>query len=83
MSRKIQIAIAILLSAFFLGVGFLTGRQFPAHHFKRFGNTFLVLDTTTGQICFPDSHAKQGPFAEDEVPKPKSVNTTPFPDCGK
>jgi hypothetical protein len=35
------------------GSGLLVGRQFPAHHFERFGNSSYLLDTSTGKICDP------------------------------
>jgi hypothetical protein len=34
-----------------LGSGLIVGRQFPAHHFERFGNSSYLLDTSTGKIC--------------------------------
>lgn len=35
------------------GAGVLTGRQFPAHHYERFGNSSYLLDPATGKICNP------------------------------
>jgi len=35
------------------GSGLLVGRQFPAHHFERFGNSSYLLDTSSGKICDP------------------------------
>lgn len=42
-----------------LGFGFLAGRQFPAHHYQKYGETRFLLDTSTGALC-------------DPVPPPKS-----------
>lgn len=36
-----------------LGAGFLTGRQFPAHHYEKYGETRFLLDTSTGALCDP------------------------------
>lgn len=41
-----------------LGIGFgsglLVGRQFPVHHYVRFGNVGrLLLDPATGRVCDP------------------------------
>jgi hypothetical protein len=33
------------------GSGLLIGRQFPAHHYERFGETRYLLDSTTGKVC--------------------------------
>jgi hypothetical protein len=35
------------------GVGVMAGRQFPAHHFERFGASRYLLDSATGKICDP------------------------------
>jgi hypothetical protein len=35
------------------GSGLLVGRQYPAHHFERMGESWYVLDTTTGKVCSP------------------------------
>lgn len=52
-----QIKNAILLAGGCVVVGFglglLTGRQFPAHHYEKFGSTSYLLDPTSGKVCDP------------------------------
>lgn len=45
------IAFGALTGVWLFGAGFLIGRQIPAHHFERFGNTTYLVDTSTGLLC--------------------------------
>lgn len=49
----IFVAIIVTVCAAGFGSGLLVGRQFPAHRFERFGESWYVLDTTTGKVCNP------------------------------
>jgi hypothetical protein len=40
--------------------GLLVGRQFPAHHYERFGESAYLYDTATARIC---TITKTDPFA--------------------
>jgi len=52
-AKGITLFVAIILIACGTGFGsgLLVGRQFPAHHFERFGNTSYLLDSATGRVC--------------------------------
>ncbi len=75
---------AAVVAAF--GAGALTGRQFPTHHYQKFGESRYVLDTTTGQVCdpvLPATNLIDGTLAGSPPPgfvvdKPASVPTCPF-----
>ncbi|HKD83972.1 MAG TPA: hypothetical protein VKB58_04425 [Terriglobales bacterium] len=59
-----------------LGVGFLSGRQFPAHHYQKFGESRFLLDTATGLVCDPLKQRPinpKDPFAIFDPP--------PYPQC--
>jgi hypothetical protein len=49
--RSLLIASAVAVLAF--GAGLLTGRQFPAHHYQRFGESKYLYDVSTGKVCAP------------------------------
>jgi hypothetical protein len=42
-------AIAIAIALF--GAGFLTGREFPRHHYQRWAETSFMFDSSTGNLC--------------------------------
>jgi hypothetical protein len=44
------VAIFLIACGAVFGAGLLVGRQFPAHHFERFGDSYL-LDSATGKVC--------------------------------
>ena len=49
-----QVAVSAAVGASFaFGGGLLVGRQFPIHHFERFGETTLLYDTVSGRVCNP------------------------------
>ncbi len=54
---KTGIAVFILLlvvaAAVGFGSGLLVGRQFPAHRFERMGESWYMMDATTGKVCNP------------------------------
>src|ERR1700691_3579661 len=68
---KAGIAVFVLLVsgavAIVFGSGCLVGRQFPAHHFERMGESWYVLDTTTGKVCSPFRDPNADPFAKYAV----------------
>lgn len=43
--------IAACVIAVLFGSGFFVGRQFPRHHFQRFGESPYLFDTSTGRPC--------------------------------
>jgi len=58
--QGIAVFVLLILSAVAVGFGsgLLVGRQFPAHHYERWGDsTNYLLDTATGKVC------DRGPFA--------------------
>lgn len=74
------------------GSGLLVGRQFPAHRFERLGESWYVMDTTTGRVCnpFKDPTATTNPIdqgltGEKDANGFSIVKTTPAypPPCGK
>jgi hypothetical protein len=72
------------------GSGFLTGRQFPAHRFERFGDTRFLLDPTTGIVCDPfknpagtAANPSQPGEPLDEYLKQYQPQTNYPPPCGK
>jgi hypothetical protein len=60
---KSGIAFFVLIVSVACGAGFgsglLIGRQYPAHHFVRFGNSSYLLDPTTGKVCNPFKSPKE------------------------
>jgi hypothetical protein len=52
------------------GSGLLVGRQFPAHHYERFGNSSYLLDPSTGRVCDPfkvsDKTGQKPPSGSDK-----------------
>jgi len=44
-------AIVSLACVVLFGTGLLIGRQFPAHHFERFGASNYLFDASSGHIC--------------------------------
>jgi hypothetical protein len=66
-----------------LGVGFLAGRQLPAHHYQRFGESRFLLDTATGKVCDP---MKNPPTLTPNPKDPLAIfdqaqNPPPYPLC--
>ena len=51
MARSVYIAGTFGVALLGFGLGMLTGRQFPVHHFQRFDGTPLLFDNTNGKVC--------------------------------
>jgi hypothetical protein len=51
MKTWLWIAISVVTLIMGFGVGVLTGRNFPIHHYERMGESWNLLDTTTGKVC--------------------------------
>ena len=45
------VAVVLISCGAGFGSGLFVGRQFPAHHFERFGDTSYLLDSATGKVC--------------------------------
>ncbi len=91
---KKGIALFILLVFTAIGIGFgsglLVGRQFPAHHYERFGNSTYLLDSATGKVCDlgPLPAAQEAANRSDVSPQTtdfmRSLNPPNYPPpCGK
>ena len=50
-SKAIAVCAGVVVCAACFGSGMLVGRQFPAHHVERFGNTGYLVDVSTGSLC--------------------------------
>lgn len=63
-----SLAVAGIIGVVFgFGCGVLTGRQFPAHHFERFGESRYLLDSATGKVCDPMRDPKANPIDEKDA----------------
>jgi len=47
MKGPVVILVAVVIAG---AIGFLAGRQFPAHHWVKYLNVYL-MDETTGRVC--------------------------------
>ena len=47
------VAVALVACGVGFGSGVFVGRQFPAKHFERFGESRFLLNPSTGKICDP------------------------------
>jgi hypothetical protein len=47
------VASCVICAGLAFGGGLLVGRQFPAHHYERLGQTAFLYDTTSGKTCNP------------------------------
>ncbi len=94
--KGIALFVALVSLAIVIGFGFglFVGRQFPAHRFERLGESWYVLDTTTGKVCnpFKDPNASTNIIDQALNPNaPKDANGFPIvtpapnypPPCGK
>ena len=86
----IAFASALLL----FGSGLLVGRQFPAHHYEKFGTTAYLIDIATGKVCDPMFKATGPSIYDQQVvagsfpPPPPGFTIVPIKDanppaCGK
>lgn len=78
-----------LVALVVFSLGFLLGRQFPAHHFQVLSaeSPSLLLDSTTGRVCDIRSPQVKGAknsadSAALEVMGAKAVTPSGFPYCG-
>jgi hypothetical protein len=49
--RPVWIAVGVLCAAYLFAAGLLIGREMPAHHFERFGNSAYLFDSSSGDVC--------------------------------
>jgi len=80
--RLLWIGVTCTLVALVIGFGsgLLVGRQFPAHHYEKFGNTSYLLDVAPGKVC--------DPMFKTTGPPPPGFTIVPIEDanppaCGK
>jgi hypothetical protein len=97
--EKTGIAVFVLLVLGTVGLGFgsgfLAGRKFPAHRYERFGESWCVLDSTTGKVCNPlkDPNANPTDLSDLFPPNKPATDANGFqivkptpdypPPCGK
>ena len=78
---KTGIAVFVLLVLGAIGLGFgsglLIGRQLPAHRFERFGESWYVLDSTTGKVCNPLKDPNANPTDLSDLFPPNKPATIP------
>ncbi|MHB1700793.1 MAG: hypothetical protein ACYCSN_11825 [Acidobacteriaceae bacterium] len=53
MKRSTIAGCALLAVAALFGSGLLVGRQFPARHYERLGQTNFLYDSASGKACNP------------------------------
>lgn len=75
------LVMAILTAMWLFGAGLLIGRELPAHHFERFGNSGYLFDASSGKLCRAfgaTEAAKNADGFEIVSPNPidKALNTT-------
>jgi hypothetical protein len=88
MTTPLKAALLCLVALLVFAGGFLVGRQFPAHHYEKFNNGFMV-DQTTGVVCnpYPPSPPTPLTFSEtvlgkSENPIDKGMKEPVIPSCG-
>ena len=69
-SIAVRVAFAVLAGAWLFSAGLLIGREIPAHHFERFGNTGYLFDASSGYICNATNPALPDPWDKYAVPAP-------------
>jgi hypothetical protein len=69
MERNGLILVACLLVFAF---GVVVGREFPAHHYERFGESAFLYDSTTGRMCNPYKSVAKDSMGLQTVPPQKS-----------
>jgi hypothetical protein len=74
MNLKIVWLVVVGGCAVGFGSGLIVGRQYPAHHYERFGTTSYLLDPTTGKVCDPMFKATS-PSVYDQ----QAATAGPFP----
>jgi hypothetical protein len=53
MTMRVWIVALIGCLGIGFGSGLLIGRQFPAHHYERFGSSSYLFEVSTGKLCNP------------------------------
>jgi hypothetical protein len=53
MTKNAAIISATLVAALSFGICVTVGRQFPVHHYQRFGESNFLFDPATGKMCNP------------------------------
>ena len=71
-SIAVRVAFAVLAGAWLFSAGLLIGREMPAHHFERFGNTGYLFDASSGYICNATNPALPDPWDKYAVPDPNA-----------
>lgn len=79
-----QIVAGTVLSVVLFGAGFLIGRQFPEHHYERFGKGPFLYDSSSGRICsiIPNEPVPSGSTSDNPWGL-YAVNPHTYPVCGK
>ena len=77
MQRSILIIGAIVAPILFCS-GLLVGRQFPAHHYERFGESAYLYDTATGRVCTITKQIQPPPGFVLDNPKDATGAPDPF-----
>jgi len=91
--RSILITGAIAAPILFCA-GLLVGRQFPAHHYERFGESVYLYDTSTGRVCtikhpqsIGDIWATPSASGSSASSSPnlldQAAGASPYPVCGE
>jgi hypothetical protein len=77
------VSLTLGVTAVGFGSGLLVGRQFSTHRFERFGESWYVLDATTGKVCNPlkDPNAPTNPF-DQALPNNQPSGSDPFAPYG-
>jgi hypothetical protein len=90
MNRLTRIGIGVAGSIVLFVAGLLIGREFPMHHYERFGQSPYLYDTSTGKICTPFKKPDTNLLDESmKTPSnpfgfvPLDSNSAPYPPCGK
>ena len=73
MNKPLIVLCSCLVVVITFGVGVLTGRQFPAHHFEKIPSTPYILDSSTGKLCKMFADTPDNPYAKYAVPPGSAV----------
>jgi hypothetical protein len=88
LGRTGRLAILAAMTVLAFSGGLLVGRQYPAHHYERFGASALLLDTSSGRVCDPFLKSQPSVKAADpqssdpwEAAAAKLEKESPTPPC--
>lgn len=76
-NKAIAVCVGVVVCAVCFGSGLLVGREFPARHYERFGNTSYLLNTSTGKVCDPMFKATAPSVYEQQGVAPGSFPAPP------